>query len=54
MQLFGYRQLGLWSPGKVEYADAAKRALKQFTNRFARGYIGPDGGWTKRGKARSH
>lgn len=47
-QLTAYRRLGLWDPNKIEYADDELIALRQFKQRYARGLIKPDGGWTQR------
>ncbi|MEV0583785.1 hypothetical protein [Nonomuraea sp. NPDC050310] len=51
-QLRGYRDLGLWNPNRIEYADAPRPALRQFKSWFKKGYISPEGAWTKKGKAR--
>ncbi|GAA4090516.1 hypothetical protein [Nonomuraea soli] len=52
-QLLAYRRLGLYDPNKIEYADDSLIASRQFKKWFAKGYIKPDGGWTKRGQAQS-
>lgn len=48
VQLRRYRDLGLWNPNTIEYADSASRALKQFKTWFAKGYITSNGNWTDR------